>query len=345
MLIYFIFLLAALGPSLANSSKPRIWSPAFKAYFYALLVFLGLRFNVGADWDGYEYLYHYYKAGTWDDAYNFAEPGFVVLNKLSEGAGFGFQGVIFFCSLVFLYGCFAFASTTSDPWMAVASVMPYLVYIISTSGIRQAAAIGVGLYVVARAKSITMFRQLLVIALAISFHNSAALLLVFVIASLKVGVTLRALAMAMVAGFIAITLDDSDAVEKYNSVYLEYNVVSDGAFFHVLLIAFPGALYLFYRKKILAVVPDDVNVHVASYMALGTMPLLSISSTGFDRLSLYLAFVQMWVYPALVEARVAPRFLLVATISGLTMTTFLVYFIFGSYITEYVPYHNALFAD
>jgi len=345
MLIYFIILLIAMAPTLLNVSRPKPTMPGFAAFFFVLLVFVGLRFHVGPDWDAYEGIYGMYSDYAAAELHEFSEPGFFLLNKACGSLGFGFQGVIFFCALMFLYGCFAFARTTFDPWMAIASVLPYLVYIIAASGIRQAAAIGIGFLIVARGTSMATVRRLLLVAVAMSFHNSAVILLLLVLLPLKVSALVRAVLIGGTAVVVAYNVGETEAVGKYSKVYLESNVVSDGAFFHVLLIAFPAAVYLYNRKKMLVSVTEDPNVRAASYMAIGAIPLLAVSSTGFDRLSLYLSFVQMWVYPALVQAKIGSRGMLITMISGITLATFFVYFRFGSHAFAYVPYRSILFID
>ena len=57
--------------------------------------------------------------------------------------GFGLQGVVFVCALVFLIGIFAYAAQTASAWIALAAVTPYLIFVIGMSGIRQAAAMGI----------------------------------------------------------------------------------------------------------------------------------------------------------------------------------------------------------
>ena len=345
MLIYAILLACALAAALLNEGRHRGWSLGLSLYFVALLVFLGFRYRIGPDWRAYEANYDTALSVPASELTDYREPGFFLLSKFCDWAGLGFQGLVFACAAVFLAGCFSFARKTSNPWMSVASVLPYLVYIIAGSGLRQSASIGIGLYVMANVGRLSLAAKLMAIGVAGSIHNSAVVLLIFVVVSLRTGLFLRGVMLAAVAGIVAYVAADSEAVETYREVYLVHNVVSEGAFFHVLLIAFPAALYLIYRKRIVAAIGDERNVHLASYMAVGTIPLLSLSSTGFDRLSLYLSFVQMWVYPALVEAQVAPRWFLLAGFTTITSATFLVYFIFGLLVSAYVPYANVLFLD
>jgi hypothetical protein len=345
MLIYFVLLLGAMTPSLLGLSRPKTGTLGFGLYFLLLLIFLGFRFEVGPDWRAYGFIYDNSLRAYFSELNDYSEPGFFVLNKLSEAAGLGFQGVVFVSALFFLTGCFAYARTTFDPWMAITTVLPYLVYIIGGSGLRQSAAIGIGFRIVAYGPRMPRGLQLFWVAVAVSIHNSAVILLVLVLWQLKVSASLRVVLLGIAGGLVALNLAGSETATKYSLVYLEHNIVSDGAFFHVLLIAFPAALYLWNRRKIAESGADDAAVRVASYMALGALPLLAVSSTGADRASLYFSFVQMWAYPALIQARVASRSMLMTMVFGITFSTFFVYFVFGSHISAYVPYHNALFLD
>lgn len=343
MLIYFLVLVAPLTIGLMHPSRPQRNYWGFWAYFVVLLVFCGFRFEVGPDWVAYGYIFEDYLDRDFGEALAIAEPGYFLLNKVSDWLGFGLAGVVFGGSLIFLFGCFSYARQTSNPWLAVSVVLPYLVFIVSLSGIRQAAAIGLGFYLFAHWYRSSLWAKVLVIALAVSFHNSAGVLLFFVIFGLKRSAWLRVLLAAGVAVFVAYGLKQTDSFDKYKAVYIEQNVLSGGAFFHVLLIAFPSVLYLLFRKRLARAGVTDVNVSLAALLTLAAMPLLTVSSTGVDRLTLYFSFVQMWVYPALLRAKVANLNLLRLAVAVLVLAIFFVYFLFGSHAFAYLPYRNVLF--
>ena len=343
MLIYFLILLIPLTVGLLQPLKPQKSYVGFWLYFLILLVFCGFRFEVGADWTGYQNIYDGYFNRDFEDLLKISEPGFFLVNKFSDWLGFGYAGVIFIGSLIFLYGCFSYARKTSNPWLAVAAVMPYLIFIISLSGIRQACAIGVGFYLFAHWERSSLVEKVAVVALAVSFHNSAGVLLLFVIFGLKSNTFLRiSLAIAVVV-FLVYGLNQTDSFGKYKSVYVDENLISGGAFFHVLLIAFPSALYLLFRKRLAKAGLADTNVLLASILTLAAMPLLVVSSTGVDRLTLYFSFVQMLVYPALLRAGVASRSVLRLGVVVLVIAIFFVYFLYGTHAFAYLPYKNILF--
>ena len=343
MFIYFFLLLLPLALALAHPKKSQKNYPGFWLYFPLLLIFCGFRYNVGADWGGYQYIYDTYYFADIRDVLAYPEPGFFLLNKLSEMAGLGLSGVLLISSFVFLFGCFTYARTTANPWLAIAAIIPYLVFIISMSGVRQAIAIGLGFYLFADWTKSSLLKKFLIIALAISFHNSSAILFLFFVVTLPGGKYLKlALASACLV-FVSIGLKKVDSFDKYSNVYVSANLVSQGAFVHVLLVAFPALLYILYRKKIAAVHETNSNLFLASILTLGLLPFLIVSSTGVDRLTLYFSFLQMSVYPALIKAGVADRLLLKGVFTILILGIFFVYFLFGTHASLYVPYQNILF--
>ncbi|MES2785429.1 MAG: EpsG family protein [Pseudomonadota bacterium] len=333
-------LLVPLFIGLFHPMAPKRSYEGFWFFFVVLLLFCGLRFEVGADWRGYENIYDRVFDKDFDEIFQSAEPAFFLLNKASDWFGVGYPGVIFVSSLIFLVGCFTYARKTTNPWLAIAAVMPYLVFIISLSGIRQACAIGLGFYLFSDWARSSLFKKLAIVALAVAFHNSAGVLLVFVIFGMKTNMLVKLGLAAGVAVFLAfgLNVDETEAFGKYKSVYIDENLVSEGAFFHVLLIAFPSALYLLFRKKIERAGLADTNVLLASVLTLCAMPLLPLSSTGIDRLTLYFSFVQMWTYPALLRSGVINQAVLKVGLTVLLLAIFLVYFMFGAHASAYLPY-------
>jgi EpsG family len=325
--------------------KPRGSYVGFWLFFLVLLVFSGFRHQVGPDWAQYVYIFSLYKDMDLGAVSTVTEPGYFLLNKISHWLGWGHPGLIFLASFIFLFGCFNYARQTSNPWLAVAVVIPYLIFIISFSGVRQACAIGFGFYLFAHWGRHSLPFKLLLIGLAISFHNSAAVMLLFIIIQSSQKLWLKAVLAGIVMAFIGFSLSDSYIFEKYSTLYIENNLISGGAFFHVLLIAFPSTLYLLYYKKLQSAGLANFNVVLGSIFTLLAVLLLTISSTGIDRLTLYFSFVQMWVYPALFRINIIDPQLLRACIALLVLSIFWVYFMFGSHAFAYLPYQNIIFKD
>jgi hypothetical protein len=185
---------------------------------------------------------------------------------------------------------------------------------------------------------------LALIGLAASFHTSAVVLGLFVVLNLQRGWLVKGALAAPVAVLLYGSVS-SASLDYYRQLYVDENLVSDGALLHVLLIVFPAALYLLFEKRLRQAGLADANVHTASMLAIAALAFLPLSSTGVDRLTLYLSFVQMWTYPSLVHARVMEPLLLKAVTAVLILLIFFAFFFFGSHAFAYLPYQNVLFID
>jgi hypothetical protein len=351
MLAYFAVLAIPLVVSWNGTSISRRISIGLMVYFLVLLVFLGLRYEVGPDWPQYGNIFldlQYYDV---TNAVVSREPGFIALNKVCDLLGFGFQGVVFVCALVFLIGMFAYAGQTANAWIAVAVITPYLIFVIAMSGIRQAAAMGIIYLILARWTKFSFITKVALILGAATVHNSA----LFALGLIAFEDRKWLLPKILVTGLLVWYLVNSEAVTAtlsyYQNDYVNQNMESSGAFLHVLLSAFPAALFLYNRKRIAAAGWGNAQVTAGSFAAIFALPLLMFSSTGVDRLALYLSYVQMWAYPALVSTfaetrgNLGKRGIWLAMISGIIITVFLGFFIFGNHSVAYVPYRNVLTED
>src|SRR6478735_8755093 len=131
MLVYFAVLTIPLLLSWNPLSINRGMSIGLVAYFLVLLVFVGLRYEVGPDWAQYGNIYLNWQYIDLAAGASVREPGFFILNKFSDVLGFGFQGVVFVCAFIFLLGMFAYAGQTANAWIAVVVITPYLIFVIS----------------------------------------------------------------------------------------------------------------------------------------------------------------------------------------------------------------------
>lgn len=343
MWTYLLILLIAVAMSF-QPPRRRDRNVALLAFFVLLWVFTGLRHEVGPDWTSYGYIYQDAVARAWSDIAGDREPGFFLINKVSEALGWGRYGVNAICAALFLAGIFKYATRTANPWLATTAVLPFLVFIISMSGVRQAAALGIVYILLAQWDRTSLLRKLFVIMLAATVHNSALFMLVFVLWDGSRYPWLR-IAIGLISLFVAVRiLDQSGATDVYVERYVEENVESGGAIYHVALSALPAILFLVFRRQIAAHGWYTPLIMRASLVAIALVPMILVSSTGTSRLALYVSFVQMWVFPAFVAAH-GRRW---ESATGLCVVYFLaiffVYFTLGSHASSYVPYGNVLWS-
>jgi hypothetical protein len=243
-------------------------------------------------------MYDYMANASFKDALAYTEPGYATLNWMLAQIHAGVNWVNFIVAVIFVSGLTRFAKTTPLPWLALISVTPYLVIAVAMSGVRQSAAIGLIFHLMANWRH-GLVNKLLLSTLAISFHYSAIMSSIFILQSLKMPTWLRGT--LLIGGTIAIypILNSTDAYAKYQQTYLENNLISPGALMHVLLNAIPATIYLIYRRKWKNRFGESDLLPVLAVLSILSVFGVSISSTGVDRLSLYLSPIQMIVYGSL----------------------------------------------
>ncbi len=345
MLIYFLVLTIPVVFGVMYANGVKLNNLIFFSYFVFLAIFSGFRYEVGADWLGYLRIFDKYASLSFSEGLSEHEPGFFVLNYLSNVLGIDIYGVNIFSACIFLLGVFLYAKSTCNPWFALSVIIPFLFFIISLSGIRQSAAVGIGLIVFAYTDSFSISTKILLLLLASSFHNSAVVLFLLIVIDLQVSFVWKIVAVFTVLGLIYKAMQGAEVVDTYNSRYLVQNVESTGAFYHVLLSAFPAFLYLLFQKRIALAGMARRSVLIGSYLSIAALPMIMISSTGTSRIVLYLSFIQMWIYPALIQTFKEARGLWIVGCVIVTYGVFVVYFEFGKTAFAYMPYRNILFLD
>jgi hypothetical protein len=342
VLVYFVVLLIALVPAALSVLDRRSSTPAVVAYALLLIVFTGLRDQIGVDWSGYEIKMSKVLADGLPAILFQVEPAFSLLNMASDALGFGVYGVNLVCASLFVGGLLAFALRTTFPWVAMVVVVPYLVYVVSMSGVRQAAAMGICFFMLSRWWQLSLPARLGYILLAAMFHASAVVFLIFLVVGVRMRtgtkVALVSALIFMVAGLQAA----SSFLDKYNATYVEKNVESTGAIFHVMLSAFPAVLYLAFKRRIDAAGLGGGLLTLASWLVVLLVPMTFVSSTAASRLSLYFSFLQMWIYPALIHVFGQARSTMALYVTVLSLAVFTVYFGLGTFAYAYMPYQNVL---
>lgn len=341
MIYYFVMLLIPIVASFAWQQEGLKRDVCLATYFVLLLVFVGLRHEVGPDWDSYEWHYNVIRDLSWRDILEQREPGFFLINKLSALLGWGVYGVNFICAFLFLFGVFAYARKTANPWLAICAVVPYLVFIVGMSGVRQAAAIGLTFAMLASWRSTgTVFKLLLILG-AMSIHSSAFLMIAFLVVRNDRYLLLRLLAVGVIAVVSASAIFESDTFARYNQAYIQTNVESAGAFAQVALSTFPALLYLIFYKKIRLRCGVNRQLELGVLMAIVALAMVPLSTTGVSRAALYLSFVQMFIYPAFAFAT-STRLIGTISVVAVSLTVFFVYFIFGFHSHSYLPYQSVV---
>ena len=226
------------------------------------------------------------------------EPVFGITNWLIGQFDGGVYWVNFIVAIIFVSGLVRFAKTTPLTFLALISVTPYLVIAIGMSAARQSAAIGLVFHLMASWRQGLAYKVSLS-TLATLFHNSGIMSFIFVMQSLKMRLWVRLLLYGLGAAVLYPVLTQTDAALKYQKTYLEDNIVSSGALMHALLNAIPAAIYLVFWRQWRARFGASELLPLLAVLSTLSLFGVGVSSTGVDRLALYLSPIQMMVYGSL----------------------------------------------
>lgn len=276
------------------------WKMPWRASFVLLTLVIGLRHEVGGDWEAYlNYLNGAYGANL-ISALAEDDPAFDLLNWFGANVWGGVYFVNMVCAALFSWGLLTFCRAQPRPWLAMVVAVPYLITVVAMGYTRQGVAIGLAMLGLAALIRGSVQRFVLWVAMAALFHKSAVILIPLAIfsGSKHRFLTLIGVAISAVVLFVLLLRESFDVMVA-GYVLAEYH--SSGAAVRVAMNALPAALFLLFRKRF-ALSPAQREYWTwMALAALGFVILLIISpsSTAVDRLALYWIPLQLFVWSRL----------------------------------------------
>jgi len=288
------------------------WPMTWRCMFVLLVLMIGLRHQVGGDWGRHLINLDIIAEASMAEALAIGlDPSNIILNWLATQWGGGVYFVNTVCAAIFAWGLVVYCRSMPLPWLALTVAVPYLVVVVAMGYTRQGGAIGLAMLGMVALGRGRVFRYVLWIALAASFHKSAVIMIPLAI---FFGSGRTRLHSVLVAGVVLLLfrllyeLQLMDSLElplmysfKYLiSTYLEYNIYqSSGAAIRVAMNALPAAVFLIFRNRF-NLLPAQRGFW--TWMALcgvAFVALLAISpssSTAVDRVALYWIPLQLFVW-------------------------------------------------
>lgn len=326
------------GALLSRPSKPPARTPLVLGLLIVTIM-VGLRFEVGADWTTYEFLFRYAgHVGLWS-ALKVGDPGYQFVNWIVKQLGQEIWLTNLICAAIFAWGLNRFARVQRDPWLALVIAMPYLVIVVAMGYTRQAVAIGIimaGLAALQRGASIVTF-TFYVVAAAL-FHRTAVVALPLVALAAD-----RNKFMNLVVGLAAcVLLYDvflSDSLDQFVKNYIDAEYNSQGAAIRVAMNLVPATIFLFARRRF-AFDPHEEKIwrnFSLTAWALLIVLLVSPSSTAVDRLALYVIPLQLAVLSRLPYAFGRPGELRLAVAAYSAIVLF-IWLNFAKHAESWLPY-------
>ena len=145
------------------------------------ILVIGLRYQVGGDWDNYiTYLdlarpRDFSVADTLAVAWGNA-TGYMVLNWIVLQLGMGIYAVNTFCAAIFTVGLMKYCRKQPMPWVALAAAVPYMVYGVAMGYTRQATAMGLFFWGLSFLREGKELKYLALLLVACTFHFSAIIM-------------------------------------------------------------------------------------------------------------------------------------------------------------------------
>ncbi len=326
--------------------------PLWIFVFIIDLLFVGLRLEVAPDWAQYSAIHTSLADVDVEDILIRAEPLSYLLFWTSENLGFHVYITNFVGAFIMLFGVFSFARRTTNPWMALVAATPYFILVTGMSGVRQMMAAGIMLFLLSRWERYSLFSRGGLILFAALFHTSALANNILLITKLNIAMRYKIFigtAILLLTFYLGSEVGTyADSVDQYKQRYLEESqfIRSFGSIYHIAMIAIPAFLGYIYRRRIGEYIHSPALLKFGLYAALVLFGVNLYSSTVASRLTIYLYFVPMMVYPALVYAlgRRSKKPVVTAIIFFhiLILTT---WFALGNVSFAYIPYKNVLFDD
>ena len=297
MLIYWaLFAFFAIG-AVADVSRPpdmRRARPGWLVGGAFILAMIGLRYEVGADWETYQFMFSYTGYVTFWRAVSVGDPSYQALNWIVRHLGGEVVWVNLVCAALFTWGLFRLARVQPYPWLAILVAVPYMV-IVASMYTRQAAALGIlmaGLSSLARGGSLVRF--VFYVVFAATFHRTAIAVLPLVVLSRPEHRFINILG-GLAAFYALFDVFLADSMEDFVSGYIESRYSSQGAAIRVAMDVLAASVFLIRRKDFGFPDAEDRMWFYFSMASLAAVFFLvaSPSSTAVDRLSLYLMPLQV----------------------------------------------------
>jgi hypothetical protein len=312
MLPYWILFLLPAVMAFTRSrpvgSRGTRWSGYWWVAFVLLVLVIGLRHEIGADWGNYEDNLRLAWYFSLEEAALHVDPAYNLLNWLAARMDLGIYFVNTVCAVLFAWGLVVFCRAQPRPWLALVVAVPYLVIVVAMGYTRQGVAIGLVMLGLVALSDGKLPRFIVFVALAAAFHKSAVILMpLAVLAGSRHRIwTAFWVGLATVLFYVLLL---QESVEALNENYIEAGYNSAGAAVRVAMNVLPAVLFLLFRRRF-ALRPADRIFW--TWMSLGALAFVAVlmvspSSTAVDRVALYWIPLQLVVLSRLPDALGQPR--------------------------------------
>ena len=328
------------------------------------ILLIGLRYNVGGDFDNYLTYYELAIAEvtevfTGETAINFGvaygnASGYMALNALTHQMGiWGLHGIYLvntFCGAIFVIGLIKFCKKQPLPWIALTVAVPYMVCAVSMGYTRQATALGFLMWGLSLLRPGNELKYIALVFIGSTFHLSVLATIPFVFCAREKTARSSYLVLAVMAGFIAYfltTLEVGGSGSLYNNLEIIWTYTatrrSPGGPIRTYMNVLPVLVSLLVWKRIRMMSTDRGDYSLIKWLSIVTLlslPALLYSYTMTDRMGIYLMPVQLAIWPriiAVLETKLERSFMTSNVIAFYGLVLY-VFFHYANHAHFWVPY-------
>lgn len=312
-----------------------------------LIVFVGLRFRIGADWNNYDIMFNIISSRDIGTALSFTDPAYGYLNYLATQLGYEIWFVNLICAILFFFGLHYFCKNTKNYWIALLVAFPYLILAVSMGFTRQSVAIGLSMLAMTHLFKDNKYYYLLWMFVALLFHKSALLLLLFTPYAFDIRLTPLKNSLYFLVFMLALFF----IMNKFSSqdnLYFTNEVSSAGALARMIIHLPAVGFYVIFRDKF-KVIYDKKLLVLDTFLGLIILFFFIsfVYSTFADRFNLYLYIFDMIVLSAITQFFNRSNYYVY--LGGVILFEFILTFVWLNYSPWaqccWIPYQNYLWID
>lgn len=303
-LLFSLPIVAAFFGSVASQN----WQPVLWIGVTALLiVFVGLRAEVGGDWPAYDRMVNDALEYPFARTFFMQDPAYYVLNWVSACLTGSVYLVNLCCAVIAVLPLMLFCRTRSQSWAILVAAIPYLIIVVFMGYTRQASAIGLCIAAIMMLENRRIWAALALVLLAALFHKAAAGFLIPVVLLSAVpaseGSVRRTISVLVIAGLFLWYLlvgrggEIATAVDSYVSTGADTTdagsaMSSAGAVPRLALSFLAGIVVVLIQRR--AIFEESGRIWLLIAVASAFLFILSFQmSTIADRLGLFLIPVHL----------------------------------------------------
>ena len=354
MIIYWTLMLIPIAVFFTPIRVDKMLSNIlWTIYWIFLTLVIGLRHEVGGDWNHYLYdnaLYSslsgvgFFEIFTMNNILH--DIGFLTIHWFSQNIFNGIYTTNLICAAIFVSGLLRICKSTPVPSMALAIAVPYLIVVVAMGYTRQAAAIGFIMWGLVDLMYGNKGKFYISVILAILFHKTALMMMFFGLFSRDFASRAWSKKDYLIIVLMLIFVDSIYEILEHMVYFYITNtdMASSGAFVRVSMCVVTALLFLVFKKSWDEVYEDGHIWKIFSIAVIMMLPLVFLISTTIDRLALYLIPMQIVIFPRVLVliSNHNIRHLFLVSILTIYALTLYVWINYATHSVYWLPYDNIL---